>query len=232
MWLGIDLLPLTSRWLEGYVLLLSVLGGFALVWRARRNGPSYAPAFVVLGIPALQEAMPAFERELTRARRYQRPATMVAVDVSPADCESLRHELLRDDMAESPEFERLQVRNLLHARLATMLGAELRETDVAAFGPKNGLYYILLPEADRSHAEALGKRLQESFRTLTGVSLALGVALFPDEELVVQELLSRASAACAAATEREPRIRPVLAADERRSPRGIESAIRESAGSN
>ena len=232
MWLGIDLLPLTSRWLEAYVVLLCILGSLAVVRRGRRGGASYAPAFVVLGIPALQEAMPAFERELTRARRYKRPASLVAVEVTPADCENLRLELLRDDAAESPAFERLQVRNLLHARLATLLGAELRETDVAAFGPKNGLFYILLPEADRSHAEALGRRLQEAFHSSTGATLAMGVALFPDEELVVRELLGRASSACAAAAPREPWPRPVLAPDERLAPRGIESAIREGAGSS
>ncbi len=121
-------------------------------------------------------------REIRRARRYERPATLLTVASSAVDAPAggrLTPEVLQ---AITERYATSQVGRLL-----------LQETDASAVITRRGDHFVvLLPETEQAAARAAARRLAAQAAERWGLDLQFGIASFPEQELTLDGLLQRA----------------------------------------
>jgi diguanylate cyclase (GGDEF)-like protein len=118
--------------------------------------------------------------EMTRARRYEHPLTLllVQVDVWP---------LLQAEHGQRGALDRL-------SRLAIRIRRLLRDVDAIGLHG-DGQLAILLPETPLDGAMVVAGRIEETAREDVGVRVRVGAAVFPDDAVTVEGLLVEAEAA-------------------------------------
>jgi diguanylate cyclase (GGDEF)-like protein/putative nucleotidyltransferase with HDIG domain len=132
----------------------------------------------------------ALEEELDRARRFNRPLSLLMIDL----------DLLRDI---NNSFGHLAGDAVLRG-IATIFGRELRQYDVPArFGGEE--FSILLPETVRETALEIAERVRRSVAESTfdvetstepiRATISIGVATFPEDGANANELIHRADVA-------------------------------------
>lgn len=140
-------------------------------------------------VPPLSEALPTVLAELRRARRHERPMSLLVLgphgDVSgrgnggngsapnrgPAD----------------PPANHLDL-----FLLGLLLRETVRETDQVALSAEDRLYMVFLPETDDPQAREAAARLVRTVRGRVPVSPRAGLAGFPADGLTVEDLLVKA----------------------------------------
>ena len=128
------------------------------------------------------------DRQLSEAQRYGRRGALLFLALDQfKDVNDSRGHRAGDDLLTS---------------LAMLLRQRLRETDIIArLGGDE--FSVLLPHADADQAAAVARELLEAIRAHTfvvggaplGITVSLGIALFPDHGTTAGELLSRADMA-------------------------------------
>ena len=141
--------------------------------------------------PDLKTAESEMERELRRARRYERPLSLVTIQppefhqiVSPIIVESVREHLTRQYAL---------------GRIAEILHNETKMTDIVSFA--DGRFVLLLPETKREEAIRLSNRLTQRVREVLSAELTTGMASFPSEEITLFGLMERAQTPAGASPE-------------------------------
>jgi lipopolysaccharide/colanic/teichoic acid biosynthesis glycosyltransferase len=174
---AIVVLALVTTWLLSEALFFVVSTLFVLLSLVALRIGGARSSGTAAGEPLAERVQlePAFEalaeQELVRARRYERPLTLLSVAVQNA----------RARPEPSPELE----------DVAAVLSTFLRQSDL--LGRSNdGRLLVLLPETSRPDATGLIARLQAILPE--GRRLLLGTALFPDEEITWLGLTERARA--------------------------------------
>ncbi|HEX2171318.1 MAG TPA: diguanylate cyclase [Dehalococcoidia bacterium] len=128
------------------------------------------------------------ENELARADRSHRPFAIMMIDLD-------RFKSYNDTYGH-PAGDRL-----LHD-MAGMLATICRRTDtVGRYGGDE--FIILLPETNAAQAQVLGNRIHAAYRALAadrdydsvGISLSIGIAMYPADGQVRQQLINAADAA-------------------------------------
>ena len=125
------------------------------------------------GIPPYREGLPDMRLEVQRARRYERPLSMLAVGLS-AEEGPIRKELA--------DF-------LL---LGVVLRDALRETDVMSYSVEHQLYSMLLTETTRAGALEAAIRFGSIARRRADLKIRCGVSEFPQNGLSVDDLFAHA----------------------------------------
>ena len=144
--------------------------GLILGWRRGAGSMLQIPPPFIPPLPFLRDVLALFESELARARRYERPFSML---------------VLRFGAGAQPSA-------LGHAGL--ILLQSIRESDIASFDAATGRFVIALPECERAAAQAAGERLREILRMRTGVEFVASCATFPFEALILGDLIEVAAA--------------------------------------
>lgn len=123
--------------------------------------------------------------EVQRARRFNRILSLATVRM--------------DGFADNANVERLMkkvrkelVRKYLNSRLAKMLTGVTASGDLVAY--RNGEFVLLMPEMHGDSVRATLQEVIETAREELGVSLQVGVAEFPEEEITFSGLVERAEA--------------------------------------
>ena len=139
------------------------------------------------GIPGYRQALPLITSEFERARRYNHPLSLAlfgmvtAIEAAGASSSRNGHG--------TPEAA-----GLFPAVLASLLRESTREIDIVTYVAMLARCLVLMPETDRPAAEYAVRRL----RTLAGQRLltpvTTGVAVFPADGLVLDELVRLAAA--------------------------------------
>jgi hypothetical protein len=118
---------------------------------------------------AFHDVRPLLESELARARRYERPCSLLVLrfagKIEPA---SLRH-------------------------AGQVLERSIRENDIACFEEAAGRFVIALPECEHEAAAAAGERLRTLLRQRTATDFVAGCATFPFEALILEDLVEAAA---------------------------------------
>jgi len=134
-------------------------------------------------VPNNRDAEPGMQREIYRARCYERPLSLVTIrpetDALPDSLSCLIHELRQDLTAD-----------YALGRIAELLMSETKINDLLSY--ENGQFVLLLPEADRDAAAQLTTRLQGRIHEMFGIRIETGIADFPNDELTYSGLLHRA----------------------------------------
>jgi len=144
-------------------------------------------------IRSLRDTQIDFDAELSRARRYKRPLSVIVLrwiggndpywgPGSPTD---------------NPSYPQL-LDSLL---LGTILPDSIRQTDLVAHDLAAGRYVIMMPEMMKSQAEGATQRLSELFRAHTSASACMGIAGFPEGGLTLEEMIQSADSDCHASLE-------------------------------
>lgn len=125
----------------------------------------------------------AMYREIRRARRFERPLTLVAISADGVPDVTEVHPWIE-------EIQRASVRTYIDAKLAEVLCGQIKDCDLVS--KQNGHFLLLLPESDRSSADQLVQHIRGVVAKQLGVKLNAGSASFPDQEITLTGLLDRA----------------------------------------
>lgn len=133
-------------------------------------------------VARFDEAQEEIYREIRRARRYERPASLIALSAAGADGRSVER-LVREVQQElAQKYADGQVAKLL-----------LHETDAAALVTRRDDHFVvLLPEVEADRAQRMAKRLGATAADRWGLQLCSGIASFPEQEVTFEGLLERA----------------------------------------
>ena len=124
-------------------------------------------------------------REVRRARRYERPLSLLAVSATGALPPAA---LLR--LAEQARIESLD--RYVSGRLASLLDEETAGSTVIA--DRGEHFLVMLPEASRQEAEQVAKRIERAAEDRHGMAVRFGIASFPHQEITFDKLLETAEA--------------------------------------
>jgi GGDEF domain-containing protein len=141
-------------------------------------------------------------REIRRARRYERPLSLLAIGaeapLSTTAIEHLIEDLRRDAMG-----------RVANSRVAKLLLEETGGSDVVT---RRGEHFLLLlPETDAQGASLVGQRLARAAARRWGLDLHCGISSFPDGEVTFDGLILEAESQMRGADDE-----PLRAASERR----------------
>ena len=176
-------------------------------------------------VPTVQELRPWFERELRRARRYERPLTVLVLALEPAimpggapstapGAGSLNGtaDPARSNgngrngnggngsahgvhVPDPGSLNELYSAQLRLVQLAALLRDTLRESDLVGFAAETQDFVAVLPEADAASAEQLAQRIHRLFVSRIGTGIQAGSAAYPATGLTLAALVDRARGA-------------------------------------
>jgi len=126
------------------------------------------------------------DRELSRARRYTRPLSLIMIDLD-------RFKSINDTYGH-------QAGDLVLQRVAAAVKSQARDVDlVARYGGEE--FMVVLPETGKREAHALAERIRQSVReqkcqladgsTQLQVTISLGVASYPEDGSEKSELVDK-----------------------------------------
>lgn len=147
-------------------------------------------------------------RELHRSRRYNRPLSMVLLDVEPpaGPREANSHPALAQPFA---GYEA----SICVAQLAV---EQLRTLDFVAWSYRPRRLLFVLTEADGAAAQQFTDRFSSLVRQETGLGIRVGLASFPEHALTLDDLYQRAEAVLDERISSEGYRMPMLTAREHR----------------
>jgi GGDEF domain-containing protein len=121
--------------------------------------------------------------EFNRSRRYQRPLSLLLLEVDPA------HQRNNGEVLKSIQTD--IVNRFTSARVGQIIDERIRQTDLV-LRDKRWRFVVLCPETDLGAGLLLAKRITESVHEKTGLPILWGVAAFPEEALTFDDLLRKA----------------------------------------
>lgn len=146
------------------------------------------------GTQPFEEGQGQIYREIRRARRHQRPATLLAIsiaeDVTGASTERFNQDVpLRRFIN---EIQQELVDKYTQTRVAELLIDQFE--DSAVITKRDDHFVTLLPETNHEEAAEIINQLQNTLTEKMGLQLKVGVSTFPDEAVTFENLLERAEA--------------------------------------
>ncbi len=208
---------MTNSTLLSMIVPAALAVGFLLVatWRRRRtrvyapDGRVVAPDMHLGAVPTYRRTLPQLTNELARVRRYNRPLTLVVLRI---ESDQLLLNLKRDLVPEtgnggvSSYNNIMQTIQLVFSLVGSILSESLRESDIATYDVAYNQYVILLPESDIRQATQTVRRLKKLLFKRTAGHLVAGIASFPEDGLLIEDLVQNAVEKCVRQVEgRTPR---------------------------
>jgi GGDEF domain-containing protein len=183
------------------ILLASVLG-LLLLWE-RRKIRRVIEQFVSLAshaaIPTYRSVLPELSNELARARRTQRPmSVMVLALETDSELNSVdkpkRMSSRLDDAERRFRIEQIPAIALIFPQISYILRNTVRKSDIVACGPAPNEFVVVLAETAKTQATPFLDRFHELIASSGLTPLRTGVAEFPTEGLTIEDLVSNARA--------------------------------------
>jgi hypothetical protein len=149
----------------------------------------------VLEINSYQKNLPHIAKEISRARRYQHPLSVIAIELE-TDPLPLRNKSLRDPgrKRKLSEMYLMHTEQLDFILLGAILRDALRESDMVTFDGKTNKFYLILPETSKKEAKAALIRLNSLvFQQTSLTRLRQGISTFPENGIIAEDLFSGAA---------------------------------------
>ena len=135
----------------------------------------------------MDEAIEDIHMELVRSRRHQRPLTVMVIEAKPESIRAVLHRTVQ-------EVQQAMMTRYVVTSLARVIGNQLRRTDMVVDQRDRGRFVILSPDTNVASSSVVVGRIQAAAAEQLGVSIACGLASFPDDALTFEELVRRAKA--------------------------------------
>ena len=127
------------------------------------------------------------QQELIRSRRHHRPLTVLVAKFDPRSIDVALHRHVQ-------EIQQTMMTRYAHIGLARLISQQARRIDVVADQEEQERFIILSPESDVAGAAALAERIRAAAEQQLGITVAFGVAAFPQDALTFEELVAYAEA--------------------------------------
>lgn len=194
-----------TTWLYSGVLIV-VIAAFVAILRWRRKGyfgrAKTLNSDLQLGaVPTYRSTLKQLTDELARVRRYHRPLSIVVLRL---ESDQLLVDLKRSLVAGSGNGgadsynQVMQTIQLVLSLVGSILKESLRESDIACYDVPNNQYIIMLPESTREQATMTVTRLKKLLFKRTAGHLVAGIAEFPADGLIVEDLVKLSVQKCTA----------------------------------
>jgi len=122
-------------------------------------------------------------REVRRARRYQRPLTLMAIGIEEGSIQ-----VALDRMVQ--EVQQAMMKQYVLSGVARTLCAELEDYHIIA--QRNDHFLALLPEVTSEQLTDLAGRLRKAVSEQVRVTLQIGTASFPEDAVTFESLVEKA----------------------------------------
>lgn len=177
--------PILGSWVP----LLGIMIGVSLFlsWQRRNSGPRTLPVELA-ALPSYRRTMDTMGAELSRMRRYERVLSVLVLRLDEAAPRSTATNNGSSRDAKDPLLAFWEV--------GTVLRDLLRDSDVAATDASKLQYVVALPETARDQAVQTATRVRKLVFATTGLTVLAGVGSFPDEGLILEELVKSAEHDC------------------------------------
>ncbi|MFQ5605363.1 MAG: hypothetical protein ACE5HS_19015 [bacterium] len=165
----------------------------------KSNGRTLSPDMQLRAVPTYRRTLSKLSNELARVRRYNRPLTIVVLKI---ESDQLLVDLKRSLVAETGNgsvksySNIIQTIQLVFSLVGSILSESLRESDIATYDVANNQYIIVLPESDKEQAMQTVRRLKKLLFKRTAGHLVEGIAEFPGDGLIIEELVKVAMTSC------------------------------------
>lgn len=168
-------------------------GLLIFVWWWRRRRAAFAERKSLYGswhaaIPRYRRSLHRLAAELERARRYHRALTVTVLAVNFDQHKQKKRNLI--SLAGNAEI----ASQFFFSLVSSLLRDNVRGNDLVTYDVTNDYYVLLFPESTATAAEQTLLRLQQLVMQRSKVMLRYGIAEYPKDGLIIQDLVSRALA--------------------------------------
>jgi GGDEF domain-containing protein len=175
------------------LLAVALSGVLVLFWLWRRRRSAAAAKKSLYGswhaaIPRYRRSLHRLTAELERARRYHRALTVTVLAVDFDQHKQKKHNLI--DLSGDTEI----ASQFFFSLVSSLLRDNVRGSDLVTYDVTNDFYVLLFPESTATATEQTLRRLQQLVMERSKVMLRYGVAEFPKDGLIIQDLVGRALA--------------------------------------
>lgn len=186
-------------------LLISIFGGFLLffvgfLWMRQRKLMKSMAIFASIteaaGVPPYRRSLPLLRKEIARVRRYHHSLAVVVIcpreNCLNKEAHSRKVAMGENGTNTSSKHSLSQVEFLL---CGSILRDSLREVDFTTYDGAKNQFVIFLPESNKLEAEKAIQRLDNIIGKRISSQMVYGISEFPDEGLIVEDLVEKASEA-------------------------------------
>jgi len=161
-----------------------VLGaGLFFAWQRRPTTSWGAPRTTAAAVPSYKKSLPLLGQELARMRRYERGLAVLVVGVDRRTQDAEGGNSGRNGRETSYAFW----------HIGAMLRDLLRNSDIVTSDPAADRFIVLLPESNRAQAQQTANRLRSTLQSATQLRVRMGMAEFPADGLIIEELVKAAA---------------------------------------
>ena len=184
------------------ILAALVLGLLVFLIRGRKknrilspNSRYWSPELQASAVPTYKSTLSKLTTELGRMRRYNRPLTIVVLKI---ESDQLLIDMKRDlfpanGSGSVNSYDHImRTIQLVFSLAGSLLGESLRESDIATYDVATNQYILVLPECDAAQAMQTVQRLKVLLFKRTAGHLVEGVAEFPKDGIIIEDLVAKA----------------------------------------
>ena len=169
------------------------LVGASLLWHkkmraptGRRNSKEIATSLI-----SFSQAQPSLELGMEHARRLEYKLAIIVIQ--ELDSAESKMAAANDELNTRKENGGMETRIVDVLRNTSLLRESLRMTDIMAYDEDRQFVVIMLPGVDNEHAANTAQRIRKQLHLEPGNSVQIGCAEFPDDGLLLDDLISSAS---------------------------------------
>lgn len=190
VWLN-DSLPWS--WLFVSLFACLIFFGWLLAWRKRQTAMALMNSLGAReqgAIASYRRSLPQLRFALSRARRYQHSITLAVMSLG-------REQLVQSMRNLASGWTQANLASHFYfSFIGSLLRDNLRESDIVTYDAAADQYVLLLTETPAVEARHAILRLNGLVFKHTAVYLRIGIAEFPGDGLIVEDLVSCAQAKC------------------------------------
>jgi hypothetical protein len=184
---------LSSPWLFVSLFVSLIFLGWLLTWRKRQTVLAFMRGFGGRehgAIASYRRSLPQLRFALSRARRYEHSITLAVMRLG-------REQLLQSMKNLAGGWTNASLASHFYFTfIGALLRDNLRESDIVTYDAAADQYVILLTETPTAEARHALLRLNALIFKHTAVYLRIGIAEFPTDGLIVEDLVNGAQAKC------------------------------------
>ncbi|MBD3377004.1 hypothetical protein GF406_18395 [candidate division KSB1 bacterium] len=147
-------------------------------------------------LSSLRAAMPVIVKELDRSRRYQRTLSVVVLRLEDNNGSIYKngHKVMpnRQDRRFDVDMHFMHHVQLGFLIMGSILRDSLRQCDLATYDSQHNQFILLLPETNLQQARKVVLRLNRLFFKRMLFQLQAGIAEFPEQGIVFDDLMAKA----------------------------------------
>jgi GGDEF domain-containing protein len=132
---------------------------------------------------SFEEMQGSIYKELRRARRYQRPLSVVTLKIDETSIRRALPEMIKT-------VQQAMMREYVFANVSRILDENIDDLDTITL--RDNDFILVLPEKSSEEAVVMAQQLQEAIQREMNIKLQTGSANFPDEAITFETLIEKA----------------------------------------